>query len=108
MQNAKSKKSNIRKGFSGIFLVRGFYEMIVTSFVVNIVPISYLIWLGEQYHAFEIGLILAALFWSVSITGLFLGKMVDKYSRKKIILGSYLIKVILLIILALIPMVRVI
>jgi MFS family permease len=104
MSPTTSKKSRIWKEFSGIFVLSGLSGMGLNSIIVNVVPISYMIWPGETYHAFEIGLILAGLFWSNAITGLAFGRLVDRFSRKKIYLMTYLLIAIFTLILAIIPM----
>ena len=63
-----------------------------------------MIWPEEPYHAFEIGLLLAAYFWAMSIAGIVFGRLVDKYSRKKIYLTCQLLRGILLILLSSIPL----
>ena len=78
--------------------------MAIYSIIVNFVPISYMIWPEEPYHAFEIGLLLAAYFWAMSIAGIVFGRLVDKYSRKKIYLTCQLLRGILLILLSSIPL----
>ncbi len=78
--------------------------MAIYSIIVNFVPISYIIWPEEPYHAFEIGLLLAAYFWAMSIAGIVFGRLVDKYSRKKIYLTCQSLRGILLYLLASIPM----
>ena len=78
--------------------------MAIYSIIVNFVPISYMIWPEEPYHAFEIGLLLAAYFWAMSIAGIVFGRLVDKFSRKKIYLTCQLLRGILLILLSSIPL----
>jgi len=50
------------------------------------VPLSSLIWPGEGYHALEMGIIMTTLLWSSSVSGLIFGRLIDKYSRIKILM----------------------
>jgi MFS family permease len=49
------------------------------------VPLSSLIWPGEKYHALEMGILMTTLLWTSSVSGLIFGRMIDKYSRIKIL-----------------------
>ncbi|MBY9015010.1 MAG: MFS transporter, partial [Candidatus Lokiarchaeota archaeon] len=98
------EKPELWKNFSPFFAFAGFSQMAIYSIIVNFVPISYIIWPEEPYHAFEIGILLAAYFWAISIAGIVFGRLVDKYSRKKIYLTCQSLRGILLLLLASIPM----
>lgn len=69
-----------------IYLLNGFNSISFGGIIILIVPLSSLIWPGEDYHALEMGILITTLLWSSSISGLFFGRMIDKYSRVKILI----------------------
>ncbi|MFO8018062.1 MAG: MFS transporter [Promethearchaeia archaeon] len=88
-QNEKNTDTNtlktINKTFWPLYLLNGFESIGFGSFVVLVVPLSLLFWPNEPYHALELGILITTLFWSGSFSGLFIGRLVDKYSRRLII-----------------------
>jgi len=69
-----------------VYLLNGFSSIAFAGIIILMVPLSSLIWPGEPYHALEMGIIMTTLLWSSSISGLIFGKLIDKYSRVKILL----------------------
>ncbi len=69
-----------------IYLLNGFNSISFGGIIILIVPLSSLIWPGEDYHALEMGILITTLLWSSSISGLFFGRLIDKYSRVKILI----------------------
>ncbi|MHA1731015.1 MAG: MFS transporter [Promethearchaeota archaeon] len=60
-------------------------DLAFSALFILIVPISGIIWPGEPFHALEIGLVLTVGSWTSSLAGLALGKVVDRRSRKKLL-----------------------
>ncbi|MGV9202522.1 MAG: MFS transporter [Promethearchaeia archaeon] len=88
LQNNSEKDISINainKRFWPLYLLNGFQSIGFGSFVVLVVPLSLLFWPNEPYHALEIGILITTLFWSGSFAGLFIGRLVDIYSRRLII-----------------------
>ncbi len=75
----------VYKTFWSLYLLMGLQSLAYAGFTILIVPLSLIIWPDEPYHALEIGILIAVLFWVSSISGLFFGILIDKFSRKKII-----------------------
>ncbi|MBA7568490.1 hypothetical protein ES708_10219 [subsurface metagenome] len=69
-----------------VYLLNGFNSIAFAGIIILMVPLSSLIWPGEDYHALEMGILMTTLLWSSSLSGLFLGRLIDKYSRVKILL----------------------
>jgi len=69
-----------------VYLLNGFNSIAFAGIIILMVPLSALIWPGEPYHALEMGVLMTTLLWSSSISGLIFGKLIDKYSRVKILL----------------------
>ncbi len=69
-----------------VYLLNGFNSIAFAGIIILMVPLSSLIWPGEDYHALEMGILMTTLLWTSSVSGLLLGKLIDKYSRVKILL----------------------
>ncbi|MHA1675540.1 MAG: hypothetical protein ACTSYI_18155 [Promethearchaeota archaeon] len=63
-------KENYLGNFIPLLVLFSLFGILSNSILVNIVPISFLIWPQEPFHAFEMGLIVSALFWGSSGMGL--------------------------------------
>lgn len=87
MVEQSNNKSNISitKIFWTFYLMTGFQILGDSLFWINIVPLSNLFWPYENYHAIEMGAIITITSLITSFSGLYLGKLIDKYSRKKIL-----------------------
>ena len=68
-----------------IYFLNGFQSIAWGGIIFLIVPISRIMWPNEPTHALEMGILITILSWSASISGLVFGHLIDKYSRKKII-----------------------
>ncbi len=68
-----------------VYLLNGFNSIAFAGIIILMVPLSSLIWPGEDYHALEMGILMTTLLWTSSLSGLFLGRLIDKYSRVKIL-----------------------
>ena len=69
-----------------VYLLNGFNSIAFAGIIILMVPLSSLIWPSEPYHALEMGILMTTLLWTSSVSGLFLGRLIDKYSRVKILL----------------------
>jgi len=83
---SESADISITKTFWPLYLLFGFQHLSFGGLIVLIVPISLLIWPNEPFHALEMGILITTLFWSSSVAGLYFGRLIDKYSRKWIII----------------------
>lgn len=68
-----------------VYILGGFQSLAYSGFFVLVVPLSLLIWPEEPYHALEMGILVTMLLWVSSITGIAFGRLIDKYSRTKIL-----------------------
>ncbi|MFW9998580.1 MAG: MFS transporter [Candidatus Hodarchaeota archaeon] len=88
----KGIRTNSEKSFNRIFwdlyLLNGFQSVAYGAMIVLVVPLALIIWPNDpaDIHALEMGLLYTTLSWSGSFAGLFFGRLIDKYSRKKIII----------------------
>ncbi|MFW9949609.1 MAG: MFS transporter, partial [Candidatus Thorarchaeota archaeon] len=60
--------------------------------IILMVPLSSLIWPGEEYHALEMGILITTLLWSSSLSGLIFGRLTDKYSRVRILIFIVIVR----------------
>ncbi|MHA1233884.1 MAG: MFS transporter [Promethearchaeota archaeon] len=82
-----------------VYLLNGFNSIAFAGIIILMVPLSTLIWPKEEYHALEMGVIMTTLLWSSSISGLFFGRLIDKYSRVKVLLFISIIRSVCMILL---------
>jgi len=94
-----SSQKSYNKLIWPIYLLNGFNSISFAGIIILIVPLSSLIWPGEEYHALEMGVLITTLLWSSSISGLLFGRLIDKYSRVKILIIVTLVRSFCLILL---------
>jgi len=82
---SKNQINSINRDLWPLYVLNGVQSIAFGSFIVLVVPLSLLMWPGDDYHALEIGILITILFWSGSFCGLLFGRLVDKFSRIKII-----------------------
>ncbi len=84
----KSSKISFNRVFWPLYLLNGFQSVAYGAMIVLVVPLAQIIWPGDpaDIHALEMGLFYTILSWSGSFSGLLFGRLIDKYSRKKIII----------------------
>ena len=76
--------AQVHKIFWPIYILNGLYSVAWGGIIFLIVPISRIFWPGDPAHALEMGILITTLSWSASFAGLIFGRLIDKYSRKKI------------------------
>lgn len=87
-------KSNLKEEVSfnrvfwPLYLLNGFQSIAYGAIIVLVVPLALIIWPNDDpdIHALEMGILYTTLSWSSSFAGLLFGRLIDKYSRKKIII----------------------
>jgi DHA1 family tetracycline resistance protein-like MFS transporter len=84
--NSDNSEISLTKTFWPLFLLNGFQHISFGGIIILIVPLSLLMWPSDAYHAIEMGILITILFWSGSLAGLVFGRLIDKYSRKTIII----------------------
>ncbi len=85
----KSKeKVSFNRVFWPLYLLNGFQSIAYGAIIVLVVPLALIIWPNDSadIHALEMGILYTTLSWSSSFAGLLFGRLIDKYSRKKIII----------------------
>jgi MFS family permease len=82
------QKKSFNRVFWPLYLLNGFQSIAYGAMIVLVVPLAKIIWPNDpaDIHALEMGLLYTTLSWSGSIAGLIFGRLIDKYSRKKIII----------------------
>jgi len=85
--NTNSEKS-FNRVFWPLYILNGFQSVAYGAMIVLVVPLALIIWPNDlaEIHALEMGILYTTLSWSGSFAGLIFGKLIDKYSRKKIII----------------------
>ena len=96
---ADSDEISYNKAIWPVYLLNGFNSIAFAGIIILMVPLSTLIWPGEDYHALEMGVIMTTLLWSSSISGLFFGRLIDKYSRVKVLLFISIVRSVCMILL---------
>lgn len=82
----KSSHKSYNRLIWPVYLLNGFNSISFAGIIILLVPLSSLIWPGEEYHALEMGILMTTLLWSSSVSGLIFGRLIDKYSRVKILM----------------------
>ena len=87
MSNTETENINIsvNKTFLPIFFLGGFFSLAFSGIYILNVPLSELFWPGEEYHALEMGILISSMFLSIAFAGMLFGRLIDKYSRVKIL-----------------------
>ena len=80
-------KPSIRlfKSFWALYFLTGCFSIAFSGIFILVVPLSSLFWPNEPYHALEMGFLITSMFWANSLAGLLFGRLIDKYSRTKIL-----------------------
>ncbi|MFW9823318.1 MAG: MFS transporter [Candidatus Thorarchaeota archaeon] len=80
------------KNYWALYSLTGFFSLAFSGIFILVVPLSSLFWPSEPYHALEMGLMISSMFWTNSIAGLLFGRLIDKYSRTKILMFISIIR----------------
>ncbi|MFX1387145.1 MAG: MFS transporter [Promethearchaeota archaeon] len=83
-----NSKSSFNKVFWPLYLLNGFQSVAYGAMIVLVVPLALIIWPNDlaEIHALEMGILYTTLSWTSSFGGLIFGRLIDKYSRKIIII----------------------
>ncbi len=73
------------KSFWALYFLTGCFSIAFSGIYILIVPLSSLFWPNEPYHALEMGFLISSMFWANSLAGLIFGRLIDKFSRTKIL-----------------------
>ncbi len=88
----KGIETNTKKSFNRVFwplyILNGFQSVAYGAMIVLVVPLALIIWPNDpaDIHALEMGILYTTLSWSGSFAGLIFGRLIDKFSRKRIII----------------------
>ncbi|MFX1235035.1 MAG: MFS transporter [Promethearchaeota archaeon] len=84
----QSTKPSFNRIFWPLYLLNGFQSIAYGAIIVLVVPLALIIWPNDpaDIHALEMGILYTTLSWASSFSGLLFGRLIDKYSRKKIII----------------------
>ncbi len=85
-EDREDLKGSYNKKLWPLYLLNGFQSIAFGGFIILIVPLSEIFWPGDTTHFIEMGLLYSTLSWTSAIGGLLLGRLIDKYSRKLIII----------------------
>ncbi|MBD3226973.1 MAG: MFS transporter [Candidatus Lokiarchaeota archaeon] len=80
----KNTKFKLLKRFWKLILIQAVVSISISGLMLNMLGISNIIWPGEEFHSFEIGLLVSSKMLMVAVFGLFFGFLSDRISRKKL------------------------
>ena len=72
--------------FWPLFFVQACISIAIAGLMLNTVGLSNVIWPGEKFHSLEFGFIISAKLTTVSVVGVLMGILADRFSRKKLML----------------------
>ena len=84
-ESSTESKVSYNKLLWPLYILNGFQSIAYGGIIVLVVPLSLIFWPNDPVHSFEMGLLYTALAWSGAFSGLLFGRLIDKYSRKNII-----------------------
>lgn len=86
-QNNENKEIHILKLLWPIFMLAGFFSIGIGGIFILIVPLSFIFWPDEPFHAFEMGLLITSILWGLALSGIIKSRFVDnhKVNRVKIL-----------------------
>jgi len=96
----ESTNISVNKTFLPIFFLGGFFSLAFSGIYILNVPLSELFWPGEQYHALEMGILISSMFLAIAFAGMLFGRIIDRYSRVKILFIVSLVRGICMILLS--------
>jgi MFS family permease len=90
----KNSEPRIRifRSYLTLYFLTGCFSIAFGGIYISIVPLSSLFWPGESYHALEMGFLISSMFLSNSLAGLLFGRLIDKYSRTKILFSIAMVR----------------
>ena len=83
--NSIATKFSIHSVFWPIYFLGGFQILAFSGIYISVLPLSLIFWPNDPYHALEMGIMITSMFWIMSISGIFFGRLIDKYNRKLIL-----------------------
>jgi len=69
-----------------IFLSYSIIALTMAAFVLNMINFSNIMWPNDEFHAFEMGLIVSVKFVAMAFSGMIIGHFTDLFSRKNLFL----------------------
>jgi MFS family permease len=84
-KNTKSDVSGKIKELWPIILAYAIISLTHATIAINMITLSNVIWPGEPVHLLEMGLLLTASLWATAFSGILLGWLSDRYSRKNLL-----------------------
>ena len=67
-----------------IFILAGFFSMGFGGIFILIVPLSFLFWPEDPFHALEMGLLITSMLWGVSLSGMIFSRFIDSHKVNRI------------------------
>lgn len=67
------------------FLAYNSFALTLSTFMINILVVSSIIWPGEPLHASEIGILLGTSIITMGLSGIIFGLLADRFSRVKLL-----------------------
>ncbi len=83
----ENKEINLLRLLWPIFMLAGFFSIGIGGIFILIVPLSFIFWPDEPFHAFEMGLLITSILWGLALSGIIKSRFVDnhKVNRVKIL-----------------------
>ena len=65
-----------------VFFSYSIIALTFAAYILNMINFSNIIWPGEPFHALEMGIIITMRLWAVAFSGMIIGALTDRVSRK--------------------------
>ncbi|MFX1575418.1 MAG: MFS transporter [Promethearchaeota archaeon] len=86
LKSGVTEKNSRIKELWPIMLSYAFISLTHATIIINMITLSNIIWPGESVHLLEMGLILTTSLWATAFSGILIGGLTDRYSRKKLLI----------------------
>jgi len=75
--DSKIKEINIVRLLWPIFMLAGCFSIGIGGIFILIVPLSFIFWPDEPFHADEMGFLITSILWGLALSGIIKSRFVD-------------------------------
>ena len=83
-EDNEKKEINLLRLLWPIFMLAGFFSIGIGGIFILIVPLSYIFWPDEPFHAFEMGLLITSILWGLALSGIIKSRFVDNHKLNRV------------------------
>jgi len=80
----KNNEINLLRLLWPIFMLAGFFSIGIGGIFILIVPLSFIFWPNEPFHAFEMGLLITSILWGLALSGIIKSRFVDNHKVNRV------------------------